>query len=433
MSGLREVGLHVSRQAVNISRRRVGVLRQGGSAAGVSLLKRSGNLKALVLGLGVVFVSSAFPAAAALPEDAATTAAPAEDFNKASGVVIQAAVQALAPGLVRIETVGGAQPQEGVDEDGPETEAPRPRAAPFRDTPGSSFRLADGPTTGVIWSADGLIVTSSFNFVRDPLVISVVLPDGRRVAADLVARDQVHKVALLKVDATGLHVPRWAPMSDVRVGQTTLALGLGFGSREPAVSAGVVSAVGRMSGTCVQTDALLSPVNYGGPLADLEGRIIGLCVPMAQRPGELAGIEMYDSGVGFALTAERVRAIVAGLETGRSVYRGWLGIQVDARRPDAVIVDRIADPSPMRDAGAQRGDRIIGVSGRRIGHYGHFVQALALAPAGMSVRLQIVRGEQTLELTVKLVRAEELGPLPEDPPEPFDPADPHGQQPPEQP
>lgn len=433
MSGLREVGLHVSRQAVNISRRRVGVLRQGGWAAGVILLKRPGNLKALVLGLGVVFVSSAFSAAAALSEDAATTAAPAEDFNKASGVVIQAAVQALAPGLVRIETVGGAQPREGVGEDVPETEAPRPRAVPFRDTPGSSFRLADGPTTGVIWSADGLIVTSSFNFVRDPLVISVVLPDGRRVAADLVARDQVHKVALLKVDATGLHVPRWAPTSDVRVGQTALALGLGFGSREPAVSAGVVSAVGRMSGTCVQTDALLSPVNYGGPLANLEGCIIGLCVPMAQRPGELAGIEMYDSGVGFALTAERVRAIVAGLETGRSVYRGWLGIQVDARRPDAVIVDRIADPSPMRDAGAQRGDRIIGVGGRKIRHYGHFVQALALAPAGMNVPLQIVRGEQTLELTVKLVRAEELGPLPEDPPEPFDPADPHGPPPPEQP
>ncbi|MCG3130861.1 MAG: hypothetical protein FLDDKLPJ_01634 [Phycisphaerae bacterium] len=418
---------------MNIRCQPVAAFRQGGSAVGFILLRRSGNLKALALGLGVIVAAPAFSAATAWAEDATKTSASTEDINKASGVVIQAAVQALAPGLVRIETVGGAQPREGVDEQDPETEAPRPRAVPFRDTPGSSFRLADGPTTGVIWSADGLIVTSSFNFVRDPLVISVVLPDGRRVAADLVARDQVHKVALLKVDASGLHVPRWAPTAEVRVGQTALALGLGFGSRDPAVSAGVVSALGRMSGTCVQTDALLSPVNYGGPLADLQGRIIGLCVPMAQRPGELAGIEMYDSGVGFALTAERVRAIVAGLETGRNVYRGWLGIQVDARRPDAVILDRIADPSPMRDAGAQRGDRIIEVGGRKIRHYGHFVQALALAPAGMSVPLRIVRGEETLELTVTLVRAEELGPLPEDPQEPFDPADPHGQPSPEQP
>jgi len=331
--------------------------------------------------------------------------------------------------LVRIDTVGGAQPPEQItqadeSEDGDEDAPPRPRSqSPFRDAPGSSFTIADGPTTGIIYSADGYVVTSSFNFVRDPQLINVTLPDGRRLAADLVARDQVRKLALLKVDARGLDVPVWATRDQITVGQWAVALGLGFGGERPAVSVGIISAVGRMSGNAIQSDARISPVNYGGPLVDVEGRILGVCVPMAQRPGELAGVEMYDSGVGFAVPGWRVDEIIADLKQGVSFYRGWLGINVNVRRQDGVFIENIADPSPLRSAGGLPGDQIVEAAGQPVLHFGHLVQALYMLPAGRTVHLVLQRGDARIELDVPLARGVDLGPLPELE-EPFDPSEP---------
>ncbi len=345
----------------------------------------------------------------------------------------------LRPSLVRIETVGGTQPTRSVAPSAPEDTGengeglPKPKRtqSPFRDDVGSPFVLADGPTTGVVYSADGYIVTSSFNFAREPALITVTLSDGRRLAADLVARDQVRKIALLKVDATNLPAPHWADVSDIRVGQTTVALGLGFGADEPSIHVGIISALNRMRGNAVQTDAKLSPANYGGPLSDLHGRVLGICVPMAQRPGELAGVEMYDSGVGFALPRNRVDRIVADLMTGRSFHRGWLGMVVDPRAVNAVVISKVADPSPMKNAGLQAGDAIVAVDGRPVNHFGHLMQALYMLPAGESVIVQIKRGEAEFSATVTLARSDELGPLPALE-EPFDPADPLPEPPPEE-
>ncbi len=336
----------------------------------------------------------------------------------------------LRPSLVRIETVGGVQPlaaaprptpqDGGGDEDGP---SPPRTQNPFRDSTGSRFVVADGPTTGFVYSADGYIITSGFSFVREPAFISVALSDGRRLVADLVARDQVRKIALLKVDATDLPVPDWADSADVRIGQWAVALGLGFGGDEASITVGIVSALGRMRGNAIQTDAKLNPANYGGPLCDLSGRVIGICVPMAQRPGELAGIELYDAGVGFALPRDRVEAIAAELMTGRSFYRGWLGIVIDPTVPDAVVIRNIADPSPMLTAGVLPGDRILRAEGRDIVHYGNLVQAIYMIPAGDPVHLEIGRDDASFEVIVKLARGTELGPLPELT-EPFDPSEP---------
>ena len=256
----------------------------------------------------------------------------------------------------------------------------------------------------------------------EPLLISVTLPDGRRMVADLIARDQVRKLALLKVDAVFAAVPQWATESQVRVGAWAVAMGLGFGGSDPAVTVGIVSGKNRMMGNAIQTDAKLNPANYGGPLCDLQGRIIGLCTPMAQRPGELAGVELYDSGVGFVLPKRRVDEIVAKLMTGESVYRGWLGFGTDPRAREGqegkkgVAIGRIADPSPMATAGVQPGDRIVKANGREIHQFGNLIQAIYMIPAGDPVNLTIARDEDEFEVTVTLARNTELGPLPEPPP-----------------
>ena len=338
------------------------------------------------------------------------------------------------PYLVRIETVGGSQPRgvlppddddqvDGDEDDLEELEPKPPEQLPFRETLGSRFVVADGPTTGIIYSADGYIITSSFNFVRDPVLISVTLADGRRLAAELVARDQVRKIALLKIDAEGLAVPTWCEPGDVRVGQWAIALGLGFGGERPSITVGIVSAVGRMLNNAIQTDAKLSPANYGGLVCDIHGRILGIGVPMAQRPGELAGIELYDSGVGFAVPKERVDEIVAVLKTGESFYRGWLGIQVQPRSKGAVVIRNVADPSPMHAAGIRPGDKIRGANGKPIKHFGHLVKALYMLPAGERVYLHIERDGREFGTVVTLARNTELGALPEVR-QPFDPSNP---------
>lgn len=345
----------------------------------------------------------------------------------AESALVQSVVRQAEPFVVQIETVGGAQPLNelpaGLRVQQPDEGAePTPDPNRFRDDPGSGFLLADGPTTGLIYDADGLILTSSFNFVREPSIVTVKLFDGTQLPATIVGRDKVRKLILLRVDATGLPVPEWTPRAQVRPGQWAIALGRGFGG-ESTLSVGIVSAIGRMAGNAIQTDAKLSPVNYGGPLLDSAGRVLGICVPMAQRPGELAGIEFYDAGVGFAVPGWRVREIAEELRQGRNFYRGWLGMAIDPRAEDGVRIYQTADPSPMRAAGVQRGDYIAAVNGREIKHYGHLVQMLNMLPAGESVSLRLLRGAETITVEVTLARNVELGALPPVE-EPFDPAKP---------
>jgi len=362
------------------------------------------------------------------------------ELLRASQERFRAVATKLRPSLVRIETVGGTQPAApqppekpqptDPDEEGP---PPPPRSQnPFRDAPGSGFVVADGPTTGLVYSADGYIVTSSFNFAREPALITVTLSDGRRVAADLIARDQVRKIALLKVDASGLTPPQRRRAEEVRVGQSAVALGLGFGGNDPSLTVGIISALNRMRGNAIQTDAKLNPANYGGPLCDLEGRVIGICVPMAQRAGELAGVELYDSGVGFAVPKHRVDAIVETLRTRGSVYRGWLGFVIDPRSPDAAVILNIAEPSPAHAAGLRPGDKIVRANGQPVLHFGHLVQAIYMIPAGEQVVLEVERGGSAFSAAAKLARSSELGPLPELS-EPFDPSTPAPSQPEEAP
>src|SRR5262249_28458348 len=152
-------------------------------------------------------------------------------------------------------------------------------------------------------SSDGYIVTSTFNFLRKPPVITVVLADGQRHVARLLGRDETRKLCLLKIDGvTNLAVPQIAPRAELRVGQWTIAIWLGLGGPQPEIWAGILSATSRISGKAVQSDANTSPANYGGPLVDLDGRVIGICVPLT--PGaqqEAAGAQWYDSGIGFAV------------------------------------------------------------------------------------------------------------------------------------
>ncbi|MCA9056546.1 MAG: trypsin-like peptidase domain-containing protein, partial [Planctomycetaceae bacterium] len=218
----------------------------------------------------------------------------------------KAAAALAEPSIVRIDTVGGL------------------------DLVGDVL-TGTGPTTGVVVSREGDIITSSFNFVAQPAGIIVTLPDGRRFPAEVVAADSSRRLTLLHIDVSGEAVPiiplRPVPRQELRVGQWAIALGRTYDSAFPNLSVGILSAINRVWGRAVQTDAKISPANYGGPLVDLDGRGIGILVPLSpQKTDETAGVEWYDGGIGFAIPLEDVYAVLGRLKAGEELKPGLMGV-----------------------------------------------------------------------------------------------------------
>src|SRR5690606_26956694 len=178
----------------------------------------------------------------------------------------------------------------------------------------------------------------------------------------IVATDYSRMLTLLKINETGLVVPEGAPLDQTKVGQWTLAVGKAFDARTPNPSAGVLSAKNRIWGKAVQTDAKVSPFNYGGPLIDLHGRVIGIIVPLSMTSDEvMAGAEWYDSGIGFAVPFEQVLASVERLKTGEDLYRGVLGVVTTnpGQMFATPVVGEVREDSPAAEAGLAKGDVIV--------------------------------------------------------------------------
>jgi serine protease Do len=312
----------------------------------------------------------------------------------------RAAAAKVQPSLVRIEGFGGIA--AGVDGGG-------------YQAPG------EGPTTGVVLSSDGYVITSTFNFLRKPPIITVVTPDGKRHVAKLLGRDETRKLCVLKVEgASGWPVPEFAPRESVQVGQWVVAAGIGYGAREPAISAGIISATSRISTKAVQTDANLSPANYGGPLIDLDGRVVGICVPLSpQGENAAAGAEWYDSGIGFAVPLAELESVIAAMEEGKTLQAGFFGVQAESQGdlPTGAFVKEIVPESPAAKADLKAGDRLVSVGGVEILDPAHLSSVIRRYLAGDKITVVIQRGDEnkTIEAELAVRPATPPKPLPTPP------------------
>jgi len=270
--------------------------------------------------------------------------------------------------------------------------------------------LADGPTTGLVISPDGYIVSSAFNFVQQPASILVMFATGKQAPAELVATDHSRMLVLLKVNSVAdLPVPDFAPVSEIRAGQWAIAVGRTFRAERVNVTVGIVSAVGRMFGKALQTDAAVSTANYGGPLVDIRGRVLGVLVPMApQSSSEVAGVEWYDSGIGFAVPLAAIGDSLERMKRGEDRYAGLLGVSL-AGRPGAGGMTTPADlaavrpDSPAGKAGLKKDDRIVEIDGQPINTQTDLRAALGPRYAGESVRVLATRGDERIERTITLI------------------------------
>src|SRR5262249_23610783 len=159
--------------------------------------------------------------------------------------------------------------------------------------------------------------------------------------------------------------------NEIQVGQWALALGRTWSNPDspPSVSVGIISALERIWGKAVQTDAKVSPVNYGGPLVDIQGRVQGVLVPASPRgQDETAGIEWYDSGIGFAIPLEDINAVLPRLKQGQDLHRGLLGVTLQSQDiyGASPVVGSVAPDSAAARAGIAAGDTILEIQGVKV-------------------------------------------------------------------
>jgi serine protease Do len=311
-----------------------------------------------------------------------------ESLDDLEEQAIRSAVDAVAPSVVQIETVGGLERV-------------------------GKLLVGTGPTTGLIVSDDGYILSSAFNFVQKPTSILVSLPGGNRAAAQIVARDHSRMLVLLKVSTTEkLDVPQAVPREEMQVGQWAIAVGRTLSKGEPNFSVRIVSALDRILGRAIQTDAKVSPVNYGGPLIDIRGRVLGVLVPLSPQgqESEIAGAEWYDSGIGFAVPLADINARLETLKSGKDLHPGVLGVTL--KRGDMYSLPAellgVRSDGPAGKAGLKAGDVIVEVDGTPIERQAQLRHALGRRYAGDKVKVAFRRGMERIEAEVPLV--EKLAP-----------------------
>jgi S1-C subfamily serine protease/predicted esterase len=164
------------------------------------------------------------------------------------------------------------------------------------------------------------------------------------------------------------------------------------------VSAGIISALGRIWGKAIQTDAKVSPVNYGGPLVDIQGRVLGVLVPASPfGQDETAGVEWYDSGIGFAIPLEDINAILPRLKEGKDLKRGLLGIAwPQGQDPYGVppAVGTVLPRSAADQAGIKPGDIFTEVADVKVVRQAQVQHVLGTKYEGDVITVKVKRGAE---------------------------------------
>jgi len=319
-------------------------------------------------------------------------------------LAFQAAAEKVAPAVATVEVAE----LDLIDDEPTPKKDPKadPKAkmkkAPARGEDGF-LRAEDAPSTALVVSADGWVVTSTFNLGKNPKYIKVRLHDGREFPATMHGRDLSRGIALLKIPAEKLAVAAVADVKAARVGQWTLALGRSFGGQLPSVQYGILSAKERIMGRALQTDCALSPANYGGPLIDIEGRVMAINVPLSPQ-GDAIETGLYDSGIGFAVPLSDILANLDRLKKGETLHPGFLGVLFNADRTDGAELKDVVKDGPAAKGGLEKGDIITHVAGVAVDSSYRFQFEIGKRLAGDKVELTVKRKDKTIKAEVTLGR-----------------------------
>jgi putative serine protease PepD len=259
--------------------------------------------------------------------------------------------------------------------------------------------------TGTGWMYDQTHVVTNQHVVGGANEVTVQFEDGREVQARVLGSDPSTDVAVLEL-AESADAP--APLErgsseELEVGDPVVAIGSPFGL-EGSLTSGVVSGLGRTIQApnqfpiddVIQTDAALNPGNSGGPLLDLNGRVVGMNAQIASNSGS-------NSGIGYAIPVETVQSVVEQLLEDGEVRHAYLGVQVaDAENNGGARLVEIRPGGPADDAGLEQGDVVTSVGGEDVRNGDDLRRAVNMRQPGDELRVELRRGDDTRTVTVEL-------------------------------
>jgi serine protease Do len=285
-----------------------------------------------------------------------------------------------------------------------------------RSSPERQPRVRTSQGSGFFISADGYAVTNR-HVTAGSEKVELITDDRKSYRANVVAVDPATDIALLKVDGgNGFAHVEFADKAP-RIGERIFAVGnpLGLGG---TVTSGIVSARERSiaaeeDGTdsnayedLVQIDAAINPGNSGGPTFDVEGRVVGINTIILSPTG-------VSIGIGFAISAETAKAVIAQLLEAGSVTRGWLGVRFQSLTPaladalglketrGALVAEPFAD-GPGEKAGIAPGDVIASVNGEIVKDDHDLSRRMVGLAPGTEINLGIVHDEEEKIVAVTL-------------------------------
>ncbi len=219
--------------------------------------------------------------------------------------------------------------------------------------------------SGIIFDANGLILTNHHVVAGNPSKLTVNLKDGRSLPATIYGIDTLTDLAIVKVDATGLPTAPIGDSSTIQVGQQAIAIGSPLGTFTDSVTSGIISAIGRdipveneVLHNLIQTDTAINPGNSGGPLLDPSGKVIGINTAVA---GD-------SQGIGFAIPINIAKPLLAQASAGQQLSRPWLGIVFETIDPTIKQANNLPVDNgawiPTADAAAGQGSTGQGSTGQ---------------------------------------------------------------------
>jgi Do/DeqQ family serine protease len=281
-------------------------------------------------------------------------------------------------------------------------------------------RVQSALGSGVIVSPAGIVVTNN-HVIADATDIKIVLSDKREFEAEVILKDELTDLAVLRViNATEAFPALDLGDSDaLEVGDLVLAVGNPFGVGQ-TVTSGIVSALARTRVGIsdyqffIQTDAAINPGNSGGALVDMSGKLVGINTAIYSRSGG-------SNGIGFAIPVNMARVVIESAQTGGIVLRPWFGAEMQAvtaeiaesigmERPTGVMIAAVGLRGPARSGGLEVGDVILSVDGVDIEGPQALNYRLATRGIGGAASLMVLRRGREIPVSIALEAP------PEDPP-----------------
>ncbi|MDY6916019.1 MAG: trypsin-like peptidase domain-containing protein [Candidatus Cloacimonadota bacterium] len=273
--------------------------------------------------------------------------------------------------------------------------------------------------SGILFSKEGYILTNA-HVVDGATEIKTILSDNRQFDAELIGTDNLHDIAVLKIEGEDLPVAKLGDSDDLIIGEWVIAVGNPYGflikGSKPSVSVGVVSAVnrdfaqdrnGKVYRRMIQTDAAINQGNSGGPLVNIYGEVIGINTFILSESGG-------NIGIGFAIPINRAKKMSRELIQFGEVRQIWFNFTVQDLNPslanyygldteDGIMVTFIDKNSPAAKAGLQEKDIIIKINNTPIKDIESARLVVADITVGEKIYLEVLRDGRKIKITVDAV------------------------------